>query len=156
MQLESFLQNEIVNFPFLMLMANLFSITLIKLFLFFLSLVVAFSSVYNLLLSCVICFSFCFECIYYSLYTNSLLIEVNVTIYLQFIVNQLLFCLHGFPYWGELVGALVKNLFILLPGRIPLVDTDSHRIFILPPRVHPPPLAPTYNFHVITQQKFNL
>ena len=72
MQLESFLQNEIVNFPFLMLMANLFSITLIKLFLFFLSLVMAFSSMHNLLLSCLICFSFCFECICYSLYTNSL------------------------------------------------------------------------------------
>ena len=54
------------------------------------------------------------------------------------------------------MGALAKNLFILPPGRIPLVDTHSHQIFILPPRVHPPPLAPTYNFHVITQQKFNL
>ena len=53
------------------------------------------------------------------------------------------------------MAALAKNLFILPPGRIPLVDTHSHQIFILPPRVHPPPLAPTYNFHVITQQKFS-
>ena len=44
MQLRGFLQNEIVNFLHLLLMANLFSITLRKLFLFFLILLVAFSS----------------------------------------------------------------------------------------------------------------
>ena len=43
-QLKSFLQNEFVNFPHLILTANLSSVTLIKLLFFFLTLLVAFSS----------------------------------------------------------------------------------------------------------------
>ena len=41
-QLKSFLQSEFINFPHLILMANLSPITLIKLFLFFLTLLVVF------------------------------------------------------------------------------------------------------------------
>ena len=41
---EKLLQNEIVNFAHLILMANLFPITSIKLFLFFFTPLVAFSS----------------------------------------------------------------------------------------------------------------
>ena len=44
MQLKSFLQNEIVKFFHLILMANLSYIALVKLFLFFLTFLVAFSS----------------------------------------------------------------------------------------------------------------
>ena len=43
-QVKSFLQNEIINFPHLILMTNLSPITLIKLLLFFLTLLVVFSS----------------------------------------------------------------------------------------------------------------
>ena len=42
--MKSFLQNEIVNFPHLVFMANLSLVRLIELFLFFLILPVAFSS----------------------------------------------------------------------------------------------------------------
>ena len=42
MQLKSFIQNEILNFLHLTIMANLSPITLIKLFLFFLTLLVGF------------------------------------------------------------------------------------------------------------------
>ena len=54
-------------------MVNLSLITLIKLFLFFLTLLMAFSSswsMYDLLLSCLICFWFCFGCIDCDWYTN--------------------------------------------------------------------------------------
>ena len=44
MQLKSFFQNEIVNFPHLILMSHLSPITLIKVLFFFLALLVAFSS----------------------------------------------------------------------------------------------------------------
>ena len=101
MQLKSFVQNEIINFPHLTLMPNLSPIMLIKLFLFFtFKTSGGFSFQFE---ACIIyCFHVYFVFFYYVLdlfmvvYAPRVyLSEIKVNIYLFFFVNQLLFIIES-------------------------------------------------------------
>ena len=95
-QQNSFVQNEIVNSPHPILVANLSPVTLIKLFLFFTTVLVVFFFQFE---ACII---YCFDVEFVFNFVLDVLIvvyksrihlsEVKVNIFLLFFVNQLLLC----------------------------------------------------------------